>query len=59
MSVVEERLDAILHDLEDLPAEQWPRYSPTAATLASGFRQALRVFVRGTDHGCRGRAPGR
>ena len=46
MSVVEERLDAILHDLEDLPAEQVAEiFRQLLQPSQADFAQALRVFV--------------
>ena len=46
MSVVEERLDAILHDLEDLPAEQVAQiFRQLLQPSQADFAQALRVFV--------------
>ncbi len=46
MSVVEERLDAILHDLENLPAEQVAQiFRQLLQPSQADFAQALRVFV--------------
>jgi len=46
MSVVEDRLDAILRDLEDLPAEQVAHlFRQLLQPSQADFAQALRVFV--------------
>ena len=45
MSVVEDRLDAILHDLEELPAEQVAQiFRQLLQPSQADFAQALRVF---------------